>query len=88
LDNIPSQIKDDIMTTYSQIKLEGKLEGKIEGKLEGKIEGKIEGEQIGIQKGKIEVVYALNQDGIPLKQIAKYTNLAEEEVLEILKKKV
>ncbi|MBK9254703.1 MAG: Rpn family recombination-promoting nuclease/putative transposase [Saprospiraceae bacterium] len=44
------------------------------------------GEQIGIQKGKTEVVLSLNKDGIPISQIIKYTNLSEEEVLIILKK--
>ena len=30
VDELPSQLKDDTMTTYSRIKLEGKLEGKLE----------------------------------------------------------
>ncbi len=30
VDELPSQLKDDNMTTYSRIKLEGKLEGKLE----------------------------------------------------------
>jgi predicted transposase/invertase (TIGR01784 family) len=42
------------------------------------------GEQIGIQKVKVEVVLTLNDDGIPISQIAKYTNLSEQEVNMIL----
>ncbi|MBK8625759.1 MAG: hypothetical protein IPN86_09430 [Saprospiraceae bacterium] len=42
------------------------------------------GEQIGIQKVKVEVVLTLNEDGIPISQIAKYTNLSEQEVNMIL----
>ena len=42
------------------------------------------GEQIGIQKVKVEVVLTLNEDGIPVSQIAKYTNLSEQEVNMIL----
>jgi len=42
------------------------------------------GEQIGIQKNKIEMVFTLNDDGIPPAQIAKYTKMSEEEVIKIL----
>ena len=47
---------------------------------------KQEGEKIGIQKKQIEVVLALNEDSIPIRSIAKYTKLTEEQVIEILKK--
>ena len=40
-------------------------------------EGKIE--------GKIEVILALHEDGIPIAQIAKYTKLTQVEVEKILK---
>ena len=35
-----------------------------------------ESEKIGIQKGKIEVIISLNEDKIPVEQIAKYTKLS------------
>ena len=38
------------------------------------------------QEGKTEVVLALNEDSIPIRSIAKYTKLTEEQVIEILKK--
>lgn len=43
-----------------------------------------EGEEIGIQKVKVEMILTLHEDGIPIKQIAKYTKLTEDEVREIL----
>jgi predicted transposase/invertase (TIGR01784 family) len=61
--------------------------------------GKIEGEQIGIQKGeqigvlkgkfaeKIEMILSLNEDKLPIPQIAKYVRLPEDEVIKILKEK-
>jgi len=44
-----------------------------------------ESEKIGIQKGKIEVIISLNDDKIPVEQIAKYTKLSVEEVIIILR---
>jgi len=43
-----------------------------------------EGEEIGIQKVKVEMILTLHEDGIPIKQIAKYTKLTEDEVRAIL----
>ena len=43
------------------------------------------GEQVGMQKGKIEVVFALNEDKISISQIAKYTKLSEDEVIDIIR---
>lgn len=43
-----------------------------------------EGEEIGIQKVKVEMILTLHEDGIPIKQIAKYTKLTEDEVRIIL----
>lgn len=42
-------------------------------------------EQIGIQKGKIEIVSSLNHDHISMEQIAKHTRLSTDEVGRILK---
>ncbi|MBK9253874.1 MAG: Rpn family recombination-promoting nuclease/putative transposase [Saprospiraceae bacterium] len=42
------------------------------------------GEQIGIQKGKIEVILALHNDKISIEQISKYTNLSIADVIRIL----
>lgn len=69
ISSLPSPINEQIMSTYDAIKQEGKIEG----------------EQLGIQKGKIEVVLTLNEDKIPPKQISKYTKLSESQILEILK---
>ncbi len=47
-------------------------------------EGEEIGMQIGEQKVKIEMILTLHEDGIPIKQIAKYTKLSEDEVRKIL----
>jgi predicted transposase/invertase (TIGR01784 family) len=54
------------------------------GEMKGKIEGKIEGQEIGVQKEKIETIFTLLEDKIPINQIAKYVRLSEEEVIKIL----
>jgi len=69
IDSIPPNIKDDIMTTYSRIREEEKQVGIQIGKLEGKI----------------EVVQSLHDDFIAVEQIAKYTKLSVEEVVNILR---
>lgn len=47
-----------------------------------------ESEKIGIQKGKMEgkmeVIISLNEDRIPVVQIAKYTKLPVEDVIRII----
>lgn len=70
---IPLKIKENIMTTYNRL---------IE---KGEQIGIQKGEQLGIQKSKIEIVLSLNEDGIPISQISKYTKLSSDEVLKILK---
>ncbi len=57
------------MTTYSRIREEEKQVGIQIGKLEGKI----------------EVVQSLHDDFIAVEQIAKYTKLSVEEVVNILR---
>jgi predicted transposase/invertase (TIGR01784 family) len=50
----------------------------------GEMKGKIEGQEIGIQKEKIETIFTLMEDKIPINQIAKYVRLSEDEVIKIL----
>jgi predicted transposase/invertase (TIGR01784 family) len=57
------------------------------GKIEGEQIGIQKGEQIGVQKEKIETVLSLNEDKLPVHQIAKYVRLSEEEVITILREK-
>ena len=73
----PSDLKENLMTTYSWMKEEGKQEGRLEGRLEG--------EKIGIHKKEIEVILALFDDKISVQSIARYTKLSEEDVTKILK---
>ncbi|MFZ1751795.1 MAG: Rpn family recombination-promoting nuclease/putative transposase [Saprospiraceae bacterium] len=75
--SIPPSIKDNIMTTYERIALRNKKEGQKEGK--------IEGEQIGIIKGKIEVVLNCFAQGIDVSMITNITGLTEDKVKKILK---
>ena len=72
LKSIPPNIKDNIMTTYALIRDESEKIGIQKGKMEGKMEEKI------------EVIISLNEDKIPVKQIAKYTKLSVDEVIKIL----
>ncbi|MCB9308993.1 MAG: hypothetical protein H6567_02910 [Lewinellaceae bacterium] len=76
------------MSTYEAIKIEGKAEGRLEGKAEGRLEGKAEGKAEGRLEGKSEVVLALYNDKISIRQIQKYTKLSEETILEILKNNI
>lgn len=78
-DSIPTNIKDNIMTTYSRIQIEEQLKGEQIGIQKG--------EQIGIQKRQKEIILSLHEDQISLAQIAKYTNLTVAEVENILKGK-
>jgi len=66
---IPTIIKEEVMTTYAQLKQEGRQEG----------------EQIGIQKKEIEVVLKSRDSGLSISLIANITGLGEEEVTKILK---
>jgi predicted transposase/invertase (TIGR01784 family) len=59
------KIKNQVMTTYAQFKLEGKIEGKIEGKLEG------------ILQSKIEMLYKSWRKGFAIDIISDLTDLPE-----------
>lgn len=76
LNTIPTELKENLMTTYSWIKEEGKIEGKIEGKLEG--------EKVGELKEKAKVVLKSFQMGLSVSIIANITELTEEEVENII----
>lgn len=69
IEAIPPIVKENIMTTYNQIIQKGKIEG----------------EQIGIQKGKIEVIINSFKQGLSKDIIANITNLDVEEIEKILK---
>ncbi len=94
MENISSDIKNDIMTTYDQLIEKGKKEGKIEGikagRIEGIKEGKIEGIKTGLKEGqykeKVEVILNGMEKGLDIAILSSLTKLREEEVLEILRK--
>ena len=54
-------------------------------RLEGKAEGKAEGEEIGIVKGKIEVIVNGFDQGIAISLLANITSMTENQVITILK---
>jgi predicted transposase/invertase (TIGR01784 family) len=92
--NSDKLVNQVFMTLYEEITLQNKMEGEQIGIQKGEQIGIQKGEQIGIQKGKqigiqkekIEVVLTLNDDQIPVENIAKYTRLSVAEVLRILSK--
>jgi flagellar biosynthesis/type III secretory pathway protein FliH len=86
LNTIPSDIKENLMTTYTWMKEEGIQEGLQKGRQEGIQEGRQEGIQEGKLESQTEIIMALYDDKIPVQSIARYTKLTEEEVVQILKK--
>jgi predicted transposase/invertase (TIGR01784 family) len=62
----------DMTTNMNAAKKEGRLEGREEGRLEGREEGR---EEI-----KREIALNMLASGLPLEQIAKFTNLTVEEI--------
>jgi predicted transposase YdaD len=70
---IPSDIKENLMTTYTWMKEEGKLEGKLEGRLEGKLQKEI------------EVILKGYDENLKISVLANITNLTEDAVIKILK---
>jgi len=77
IEAIPSDIKENLMTTYTWMKEEGKAEGKLEGKLEGRLEGKLQKE--------IEVILKGYDESLKISVLANITNLTEDAVIKILK---
>jgi predicted transposase YdaD len=77
IETIPSDIKENLMTTYTWMKEEGKAEGKLEGKLEGRLEGKLQKE--------IEVILKGYDESLKISVLANITNLTEDAVIKILK---
>ena len=73
LENIPSDIKINLMTTYAWMKEEGKIEGRLEG------------EHIGILKEKSKVILKGFDEGLKISVLANITNLTDDEVIKILK---
>ena len=65
----------------------GRAEGRAEGLAEGRAEGLVEGEAIGLQKGRdaqnAEIARRMKNDDFPVKMIAQYTGLTEEEINEL-----
>lgn len=62
---------------------EGRREGKREGKEEGKKEGKMEGKKVGAQEQSISVAKKLLGMGMAIQDVAKATDLSEEEIEQI-----
>ena len=66
---------------------EGRAEGLAEGRAEGLAAGLAEGEAIGLQKGRdaqnAEIARRMKGDGLPVKSIAQYTGLTEQEINEL-----
>ena len=58
----------------------------VKGKLKGKIEGLAEGEAIGFEKGLEDTVVKAFRKGHAIDNIADFTDLPEEQVIQILKK--
>ena len=91
LDNVVI-LRDNIFTERAEGRAEGLEEGRAEGRAEGLMEGRAEGKAEGLAEGlaegraegdharKIDSARKMLADGLPTSVIAKYTDLAEEEV--------
>ncbi|MCR5076427.1 MAG: Rpn family recombination-promoting nuclease/putative transposase [Prevotella sp.] len=83
LDNVVI-LRDNIITARGEGKLEGKLEGLEEGRKkgreEGREEGRREGHAEGVKAAKLETAKNLHRMGLSLADIAKATDLSEEEL--------
>jgi predicted transposase/invertase (TIGR01784 family) len=77
LNTIPSDIKENLMTTYTWMKEEGIQEGLQKGRQEGRQEGILEKET--------EVILQGYEEGLNIHLLAKITKLSEQEVIKILK---
>ena len=73
---IPTDIKENLMTTYTWMKEEGIQEGLQKGRQEGILEG-IKGE-------KTKVILKGFEEGLTIKILANITNLTEQQVQQIL----
>lgn len=77
LNDVNSNIKSEIMTTYELLIAKGEAKGLAKGKAEGKAEG----EQMATKR----MVIAAFQNNIPLETIAKMAGLTIEQIKDILK---
>ena len=77
IQQLPTPLKSNVMTTYDLITTRARNEGIEKGKIEGKLEGKIE--------GKIETILNAFDKGHPISHIADITSMTIEEVTRILK---
>ncbi len=55
------------------------------GEKKGIEKGIVKGIDLGVQKNKIETVFAAREDGMEIPRIARIAKISEEEVLQILK---
>ena len=78
VETIPSNVKENLMTTYTWMKEEGIQEGLQKGIQEGLQRGRLEKQTDVILQG--------YDEGLPIKMLAKITKLSEQEVVKILKK--
>ena len=67
----------------SQAYLEWEKEVELRGELRGKQEGKQEGELLGKQQGKQEVALNMLRGGIPVEQIAQFTELSLQQIQQL-----
>ena len=75
-----SDLESNLATAEDRGRKEGRIEGKIEGRIEGRIEGKIEGRK----EEKRDLARRLLSFGLPINQIALYTELTESEIRNLL----
>ena len=82
MDSTTTDVKEELMTIYDQIKFEGRQEGRKEGRQEGRKEGRQEGHQ---EKRKSIVLKAFDMQ-YTVSEISKLTLLSEKEVTQLLQK--
>lgn len=81
MENMSSEIKEEVMTTYEQLIEQGRIEGREEGIEEGIEKGIEEGEK----KGKSQVILNGYNNGLDIAMLSNITQLTQEEVVQILR---
>ena len=67
------------------VREEGRQEGREEGRQKGREEGRQEGRQEGAQESRNEIVTNMLMDHCTIATIEKYTQLPQEQILQIAK---
>jgi predicted transposase YdaD len=71
----------DMAEARAEARLEGRAEGLNEGRMEGRAEGRADGRAEGRADEKLEIARKMKAAGRPLSEIAEFTGLATETII-------